>query len=246
MPQLQPIARKYNDEIYLSNRILAFERDGWKCTQCGSRERLQAHHIETSPKRTIRPFSNSSSREPTNPVRRMLHQNTKDHLSKQPSMSHHELVNTTYSTNISMVNLLGPGIGISVLVVAIVIYLVAMRTQHHYNSTLTCPNCQHTFEYRWMPLASFSAIRIASERVGISSARRVISGRHSTSGIQERKHQEARTGSSLSTGTNHGFRKEFHPSDAQGHQNLCFKKVMGSHRQGHQFVVSETARWRLS
>jgi 5-methylcytosine-specific restriction endonuclease McrA len=43
---VQPLASKYNDEIYLSNRLLAFEREGWKCTKCGSREKLQAHHIE--------------------------------------------------------------------------------------------------------------------------------------------------------------------------------------------------------
>ncbi len=50
VPDVQPIAPEYNDEIYLTNRLLAFERDGWKCTQCGSRERLQAHHIEPVPR----------------------------------------------------------------------------------------------------------------------------------------------------------------------------------------------------
>lgn len=48
-PDIHPIAPEY-DEIYLTNRILAFDRDGWKCTQCGSRENLQAHHIEPVPK----------------------------------------------------------------------------------------------------------------------------------------------------------------------------------------------------
>jgi hypothetical protein len=50
VPAVLPIAPKYDDEIYLSNRIQAFERDGWKCTRCGSREKLQAHHLEPIPK----------------------------------------------------------------------------------------------------------------------------------------------------------------------------------------------------
>ena len=55
VPEVQPIAHEYNDEIYLSNRLLAFERDGWKCTQCGSQEKLQAHHIEPVPIGTFNP-----------------------------------------------------------------------------------------------------------------------------------------------------------------------------------------------
>ena len=51
----QPTADKYNDETYLSNRLLAFERDGWRCTKCGSREKLQAHHIEPVPKSRFDP-----------------------------------------------------------------------------------------------------------------------------------------------------------------------------------------------
>lgn len=53
-PNILPIKPEY-DEIYLSNRLLAFERDGWKCTKCGSRESLQAHHIEPVPKGTFDP-----------------------------------------------------------------------------------------------------------------------------------------------------------------------------------------------
>ena len=49
VPDIQPVNPQYN-EIYLSNRLLAFERDGWKCTKCGSRDNLQAHHIEPVPK----------------------------------------------------------------------------------------------------------------------------------------------------------------------------------------------------
>ena len=55
IPDILPIPAPYNDETYLSNRLLAFERDGWKCTQCGSRENLQAHHIEPVPKGTFDP-----------------------------------------------------------------------------------------------------------------------------------------------------------------------------------------------
>ena len=53
VPDVRWLTPEYNDEIYLSNRILAFERDGWRCTQCGSREKLQAHHIEPVPKGTF-------------------------------------------------------------------------------------------------------------------------------------------------------------------------------------------------
>ena len=52
VPDIQPVNPQYN-EIYLSNRILAFERDGWKCTKCGSRDNLQAHHIDPVPKGTF-------------------------------------------------------------------------------------------------------------------------------------------------------------------------------------------------
>lgn len=53
--EVQPLAPEYNDETYLTNRLVAFERDGWKCTQCGSRENLQAHHIEPVPRGTFDP-----------------------------------------------------------------------------------------------------------------------------------------------------------------------------------------------
>ena len=52
VPVVQPINPRY-DETYLINRLLAFERDGWKCTKCGSQENLQAHHIEPVPKGTF-------------------------------------------------------------------------------------------------------------------------------------------------------------------------------------------------
>jgi group II intron reverse transcriptase/maturase len=49
-PNIQPLAPAYNGEIYSSNRHLAFDRDGWKCARCGSRETLQAHHIQRVPR----------------------------------------------------------------------------------------------------------------------------------------------------------------------------------------------------
>jgi RNA-directed DNA polymerase len=55
VPDVQTVNPKY-DEIYLLNRLLAFERDGWKCTECGSRDNLQAHHIEPVPKGQFDPL----------------------------------------------------------------------------------------------------------------------------------------------------------------------------------------------
>ena len=56
VPEIQPLTGAYSDETYLSNRFLAFERDGWKCTWCGSQENLQAHHIEPVPKGIFDPM----------------------------------------------------------------------------------------------------------------------------------------------------------------------------------------------
>ena len=78
VPDSLPITTPYNDEIYLSNRILAFERDGWKCTQCGSREQSSGAPHRTSPQRRIRPFSHSSSRKPTDPVRLLATQDNRN------------------------------------------------------------------------------------------------------------------------------------------------------------------------
>ncbi len=55
-------------------------------------------------------------------------------------------------------------IGPVVLVVVVVLYVVALRTPHHYTSLLTCPKCNRTFDYEWVPLASFSAVRLGKER----------------------------------------------------------------------------------
>jgi 5-methylcytosine-specific restriction endonuclease McrA len=56
IPDILPILAPYDDEIYLTNRLLAFERDGWKCTRCGSRENLQAHRIKPVPEGTFDPM----------------------------------------------------------------------------------------------------------------------------------------------------------------------------------------------
>jgi RNA-directed DNA polymerase len=46
--EIYPTSKQY-DEIYLVNRLRAFDRDGWKCTQCSKRTKLVAHHIEPVP-----------------------------------------------------------------------------------------------------------------------------------------------------------------------------------------------------
>ncbi len=55
-------------------------------------------------------------------------------------------------------------VGPAVLLVVLVAYAAALRTRHHYTSVLTCPHCQRTFEYDWVPLASFSAVRLGKTR----------------------------------------------------------------------------------
>jgi hypothetical protein len=61
---------------------------------------------------------------------------------------------------VSPIILVGP---VAVLVV-ILVYVWALRSRHHYTSVLTCPRCGRTFEYKWVPLVSFSAIRLATDR----------------------------------------------------------------------------------
>ena len=61
---------------------------------------------------------------------------------------------------------LGLLVGLPVLVigVALVAYMLATRSLFHYTSELTCPNCRQGFEYRWVPGASFSALRLGKDR----------------------------------------------------------------------------------
>ncbi|MDG7027232.1 MAG: hypothetical protein JRN16_02340 [Nitrososphaerota archaeon] len=54
-PAIQPVPSEY-DEIYLSNRFQAFERDGERYTRCGSQDNLHAHHIELVPKGAFDPM----------------------------------------------------------------------------------------------------------------------------------------------------------------------------------------------
>ena len=39
-----------------------------------------------------------------------------------------------------------------------------MRSRHHYTSTLTCPKCQKTFDYDWVPMMAFNAVRLGKDR----------------------------------------------------------------------------------
>jgi group II intron reverse transcriptase/maturase len=54
--EVQPMTPGYDDETYLANHLLAFERDGWRCTECGRQESLQAHHIEPVPRAAFDPM----------------------------------------------------------------------------------------------------------------------------------------------------------------------------------------------
>jgi len=60
--------------------------------------------------------------------------------------------------------LLSLSIGVGAVVGILAVYTVAIRTRLHYVSTLTCPHCQGSFEYNWVPLASFSAVRLGRSR----------------------------------------------------------------------------------
>lgn len=57
-------------------------------------------------------------------------------------------------------------VGVSAIVVgvALVLYVFAMRTRYHYTSALACPKCGKGFEYKWVPGASFSAVRLGKDR----------------------------------------------------------------------------------
>ena len=55
-------------------------------------------------------------------------------------------------------------IGPAVLATVFLVYVGALRTRHHRTSMLTCARCGRTFEYDWVPLASFSAFRLGSRR----------------------------------------------------------------------------------
>lgn len=60
------------------------------------------------------------------------------------------------------------GIGLVViaviLVVSFIIYKVLPSKGYGYLSKLTCTKCSHTFDYRWIPGGSFTAIRLGTKR----------------------------------------------------------------------------------
>jgi len=47
--EVHPIDALY-DEIYQINRLKAFDRDGWRCVDCGERVGLIAHHVQRVPR----------------------------------------------------------------------------------------------------------------------------------------------------------------------------------------------------
>ena len=57
-------------------------------------------------------------------------------------------------------------VGIPVLLVGVVLiaYTFALRSKYHYTSALTCSKCNQSFEYKWIPGGSFSAIRLGKNR----------------------------------------------------------------------------------
>lgn len=57
-------------------------------------------------------------------------------------------------------------VGISAVAfgVALIAYMLALRSRYHYTSALTCPKCGRPFEYKWVPGASFSALRLGRDR----------------------------------------------------------------------------------
>jgi len=48
--EVHPANRNTYDEVYQINRLLAFDRDGWKCRKCPNRIGLIAHHVVPVPK----------------------------------------------------------------------------------------------------------------------------------------------------------------------------------------------------
>ena len=40
-----PTARDYNNPAYKEARLKCYKRDGFKCKKCGSKDKIQAHHI---------------------------------------------------------------------------------------------------------------------------------------------------------------------------------------------------------
>jgi RNA polymerase subunit RPABC4/transcription elongation factor Spt4 len=61
--------------------------------------------------------------------------------------------------------LLTVGVPVAVFAVLAVIYLVFPRVKGlHFTSRLNCPKCSKQFDFNWVPLGSFSSVRLGSER----------------------------------------------------------------------------------
>ena len=56
-------------------------------------------------------------------------------------------------------------VAVAVPVVAVVVYIVVFpRFGPHYTSRLSCPKCGKTFDYRWVPGGSLTAVRLGPTR----------------------------------------------------------------------------------
>lgn len=62
-----------------------------------------------------------------------------------------------------MIDFLIVAIAVTVVVGVMLFYLLAPRYGPHYTSRLTCPKCGETFDYRWVPFGSFSAVRLGTK-----------------------------------------------------------------------------------
>lgn len=55
-------------------------------------------------------------------------------------------------------------VAVLIPVAAIFYMLVFPRFGPHYTSKLTCPKCNRTFDYKWVPGASLTAVRLGPSR----------------------------------------------------------------------------------
>ncbi len=55
---------------------------------------------------------------------------------------------------------------IAIIIAAVVVCIVVLfpRFGPHYTSRLTCPKCNQTFDYRWVPGGSLTAVRLGPTR----------------------------------------------------------------------------------
>lgn len=60
--------------------------------------------------------------------------------------------------------LTGIGVAVTVFGVVLILYIFALKSRFHFTSRLTCPKCGHAWDYRWIPGASFTGVRMWNER----------------------------------------------------------------------------------